>query len=308
MLSAVRRRWVVLGPLALFLLACTSASLRPDRPIDCASCAEWNRSQEPIQVFGNTYYVGMAGVSAVLIVSDDGHILLDGALPQSAPLIDANIRKLGFRAEDIRVIVNSHAHYDHAGGIAALQRASGATVVASEAGARALENGEPTPDDPQFGFGPELTRFPAIRQVRAIADGESLTVGDVTLTAHLTAGHTPGSTSWTWRACEKTGCLNIVYADSLSPVSAPGFRFTGDARTAGIIDTYWSSIETVAKLPCDILLTTHPGVSGLIEKLALRMADPGSNPFIDAGACRAYAETAARRLERRIAEEASEAG
>ena len=143
------------GPylLAVFLTAFFQAvqvdrALQPDPPVSCDACDEWNAPQQPFRVFGNTYYVGVAGLSAVLITSDTGHILLDGALPQSAPLIDANIRSLGFRTRDIRLIVNSHAHYDHAGGIAALKRLSGATVAASAPGARALQQGEPVPEDP----------------------------------------------------------------------------------------------------------------------------------------------------------------
>ena len=115
-------------------------SIRPDPPIVCgAACDEWNARKEPARVFGNTYDVGTAGLGSVLITSGKGHILLDAGLPQSAPLIDANIRSRGFRTSDIRLIVNSHAHYDHAGGIAAFQRASGAAVASSAAGARALE-------------------------------------------------------------------------------------------------------------------------------------------------------------------------
>ena len=121
---------------------------RADAPTTCTACEEWNAPHEPFRVFGNTYYVGVAGLSAVLIASDDGHILLDGGLPQSAPFIDASLRKLGFRTGDIRLIVNSHAHFDHAGGIAALQRASGARVAASESSARAISRGQILPTTP----------------------------------------------------------------------------------------------------------------------------------------------------------------
>ena len=112
----------------------TTAQLQPDPPKECDDCAEWNRPLAPFKVFGNTYYVGTDGLSALLVTDDQGLILLDAALPQSAPIIDQNIRTLGFRTENIRIIVNSHAHYDHAGGIAALQRFSKATVAASPAG------------------------------------------------------------------------------------------------------------------------------------------------------------------------------
>jgi len=278
--------------------------LKPDPAKTCESCASWNAAQEPFRVFGNTYYVGVAGLSAVLIASDKGLILLDGGLPQSAPLIDANIRKLGFRTEDIRLIVNSHAHYDHAGGIAALQRASGAVVAASAAGARAIEQGEPTADDPQFAFGREANAFPPVKRVKVVADGETLHVGRLAVTAHLTPGHTPGSTTWTWRSCEGSRCLDIVYADSLNPVSAPGFRFTRDAgHPGGVAGALRQSIAAVGRLPCDILLAAHPTFIDMEEKLKRRREQPGSEPFVDPGACRAYAAGFAKRLDERIAEE-----
>src|SRR5215213_8788178 len=112
---------------SISLAAQPSTKLIPDRPITCFDCVEWNTPREPFRVFGNTYYVGTTGLTSVLIASDAGSILLDGALSQSARLIDRNIRTLGFRPGDIELIVNSHAHFDHAAGIAALQRASGAT-------------------------------------------------------------------------------------------------------------------------------------------------------------------------------------
>ena len=148
--------------LGVALLASFAApSPRPfvaDAPKSCASCAEWNAPREPYRVHGNTYYVGTAGLSAILITSEAGHVLIDGGLPQSAPLIDASIRTLGFRTEDVRLILNSHAHYDHAGGIAALQRASGAAVAAG--GAAALRSGGPPPDDPQFAIGARGQQLP----------------------------------------------------------------------------------------------------------------------------------------------------
>jgi metallo-beta-lactamase class B len=245
----------------------------------------------------------VAGLSSVLIASDKGLILLDGGLPQSAPLIDASIRKLGFRTEDIRLIVNSHAHYDHAGGIAALQLASGAVVAASASGARAIQSGEPPADDPQYALGREANRFPPVKRVKVVADGETLRVGELAVTAHLTPGHTPGSTTWTWRSCEGSRCLDLVYADSLNPVSAPGFRFTGDPTHPSIDAVFRRSISTVERLPCDILLAVHPSFAGMDEKLRRRREQPGSEPFVDRGACRSYASDAGKRLDLRVAEE-----
>ncbi len=277
-------------------------AVKADPPIRCDSCDAWNRAQEPFRVFGNTYYVGAAGLSSVLIASDAGLILLDGGLPQSAPLIDANIRKLGFRVQDVRLILNSHAHFDHAGGIAALQRASRATVAASASGARAIRRGRLPADDPQYA-GPRAGAFPAAKGVRTVADGETLRVADLAVTAHLTPGHTPGSTTWTWRSCDGPHCLDVVYADSLTAISAPGFRFTGDARHPGVEASFRRSITTIGELPCDILLTVHPGFTDLEGKLRRLHEQPGSNPFVDAQACRAYAADAARRLDERVASE-----
>lgn len=290
------------------------AALQPDAPIKCSSCDEWNIPVEGFRVFGNTYYVGTAGLSAMLITSDQGHILLDGGLTQSAPLIAANIRKLGFKLEDVKLILNSHAHYDHAAGIAALQRASGATVVSSASGAQAFSVGTAVADDPQVGFGKVENAFPAVKNVRVVKDQEVVRVGPLAVQMHNTAGHTPGSTTWTWQSCDpsarapgaRDGCLNMVYADSLSSVSAPGFRFTGDAKTPSRVEQFRKSINTVGELPCDIMITTHPMFTDLAGKLKKRAAQPPVDPFIDPQACRAYAANAMKALDARVAEESKQ--
>lgn len=299
------RSWVVLllGLWPVSAAAQGGSALKPDPPIRCDSCDAWNRPQEPFRVFGNTYYVGVAGLSSVLVASDQGLVLLDGGLPQSAPLIDASLRKLGFRTQDVRLILNSHAHYDHAGGLAALQRASGAPVAASAAGARAIRSGRLPRDDPQYA-GP-LGAFPPVERVREVADGETLRVGGLALTAHLSPGHTPGGTTWAWRSCEGQGCLDVVYADSLNAISTPGFRFTGDATHPSVEAAFRRTIALVAALPCDILLTGHLGLSGLEGRLRRWREQPGSNPFVDPQACRAYADDAAKRLDQRVAAEMS---
>ena len=158
---------------------------KSDPPKQCSQCSAWNASLEPFRLFGNTYYVGTAGLSSVLITSERGHILLDGGLAESAEEIDRHIRRLGFRTEDVRLIVNSHAHFDHAGGIHALAAASGATVAASASGAKALNRGENTSDDPQYGFGRESNEFPQVKKVRVVKDGEVLRVGPLEITARL---------------------------------------------------------------------------------------------------------------------------
>jgi metallo-beta-lactamase class B len=300
-----------LVPALLALLLVQTPTFKSDPPHKCDSCDEWNKPREPFKIFGTTYFVGTDGLSSILITGPQGHVLLDGGLEQSAARIDANIRKLGFKTEDVKLIVNSHAHYDHAGGIAALQRASGATVAASPSGADALKRGENTVDDPQYGFGKEANAFPPVKDVKLIKDGEVLRVGTIAITPHFMPGHTPGSTTWTWQSCEATRCLNMVYADSVSAVSADGFRFTDSPDR---VNAFRRSITRLAELPCDIVVSTHPAATGLDAKIKKRAELKGAgpdlsaearakaDPFVDHG-CKALAATALKGLEARIAEE-----
>jgi metallo-beta-lactamase class B len=299
------KRITLAALLGTFASLAVAATLQPDPPHACEYCEGWSRAREPFQIYGNTWYVGSA-LSSILITSKQGHILIDGGLTQSAPQIAANIQKLGFRLEDVKLILNSHMHYDHAGGIAALQRASGAKVAASPAARLALQSGGVLADDPQFAFGREHNEFPVVKNVRKVADGEELRVGDLRITAHFTPGHTPGGTSWTWTSCEGTACLSMVYADSLNSVSAPGFKFSGDASHPSRVPEFLHSIDVVAGLKCDILLAPHPELIDLDAKLAARAGNPAVNPFVGGGACEAYAQGARQRLEKRVAEESAQ--
>ena len=271
-----------------------------DKPVNCDNCKEWNAPVKPFNVFGNTWYVGTAGLSAVLVTSPQGHILLDGALPQSAPLIIANIKALGFRIEDVKYILNSHAHWDHAGGIAALQRASGATVMASAAAAPVLQSGTNGKDDPQYQADP-VVHVAKVSKVSLVGEGDTVKVGPLTLTAHMTPGHTPGGTTWTWTSCEGQRCLDIVYADSLNPYSSGDFTYTGKGGKPDISASFEASIAKVAALPCDIIIPVHPGTTDVLGKAARRSGS--DNPLIDASACRAYAAEAGGLLAKKLAKE-----
>jgi metallo-beta-lactamase class B len=284
----------------LALLFLSGAAQAKDGAVNCDNCTEWNQPVKPFNVYGNTWYVGVNGLSSVLITSPRGHILIDGALPQSAALIEANIKALGFRVEDVKLIVNSHAHWDHAGGIAALQRASGAVVAASASGALSLKSGTHGADDPQF-YAHSPVHVPKVGKVRVVRDGETVRVGPIGITAHMTPGHTPGSTSWAWTSCEDQRCLGLVYADSLNPISRDDFHFTGKGASPDISASFKESIAKVAALKCDIVLSAHPSASDTFAKAAARA--PGRNPFIEADGCRAYAATAAKLLDDRLARE-----
>ena len=264
--------------------------------------ADWNIPQQPFQVYGNTYYVGTHGLSSILITSPKGHVLIDGTLPEAVPQIVANIKSLGFRIEDVKLILNSHVHFDHAGGIADLQKLSGAKVAASSASAPVLRSGEVSNDDPQFGGLPKIT---AVANVSIVKEGETLKVATLALTAHLTPGHTPGGTSWSWRSCEQKHCINVVYADSLNPISAENYRYTDATRNPNGVQQLEKSHDVLSSLPCDVLLVPHPELADLFGKLELRKKDAAINPFIDASACKRYVELSREKLKARIATEQS---
>jgi metallo-beta-lactamase class B len=281
----------------LLLLMAVVALPARDTHSSCANCAAWNKPHQAFKIYGNTYYVGTHGLSSVLITSGTGHVLIDGALPESAPLIVANIRSLGFRIEDVKLIVNSHAHFDHAGGIAELQRLSGARVAASQWTADVMNKGAVARDDPQFGT---LAPIARVARVESFKDSESLSAGAVTVTAHLTPGHTPGGTSWTWRSCENGRYLNLVYADSLTPVSADGFLFTRRKKYPHAED-FEHSFSFLDRTPCDILITPHPEASNLWQRLEQRDSRPDA--LVDPTACRVLAETSREQLRKRLATE-----
>ncbi|CAN5154509.1 CAU/MBL1b family subclass B3 metallo-beta-lactamase [soil metagenome] len=266
------------------------------RPIP--SNPAWLVPQAPVRVFGNTYFVGTQGLSLALIDTGQGLILIDGAVPQAVADIEANITRLGFRIQDVRYILNTEAHFDHSGGLAALARDSGATVIAGPLGVEALRAGRALSTDPQA---TSLEAFPAVANVRALADGQTLTLGDVTITAVLTPGHTPGSASWTWRSCEGAECHSVVFASSLNAIAAKPFTYTGHPQATAALR---ASIKRVEGLDCDILISAHPDNSGGIEKLAGRVAGATPNTFIDPTACRAYAARARGILDRRLTTEA----
>jgi metallo-beta-lactamase class B len=273
--------------------------MRAQDTIVCGLCAEMNVPQRPFRLHGSTYYVGTHGLGAILIASPQGHVLIDGGLPQSAPLIRANIESLGFRMRDVKLILNSHAHYDHAGGIAELQRASGARVMASAWSAGVLKTGRSQPGDPQLGiaFG-----YPAVANVGTFVFEDTLRVGPIAVVPHATPGHTPGGTAWSWRSCDGTRCRDFVYADSETPISADDFLFTENTTYPNAIADFERGYATLERLSCDVLVTPHPGASSLWDRVS--PSDGSIGPaFVDREACRRYAASARRALEQRLAKE-----
>ena len=280
---------------AALLLAAAAPAAAPTVPEACAGRDGWSEPAVPQRIFGNVWYVGTCGITALLITSPQGHVVIDGGPRDAGGLIAASIERAGYRLRDVRWILSSHEHHDHAGGIAELARLTGARVAATRVNAAVLASGTPAPDDPQTG---DLSGFTPVKAARILADGEVLRLGPIAITAHATPGHSPGSTSWTWQACEGRTCHRLAYADSLSAVSAPGYRFTAHPA---YVQRFRQALAKVAGLDCDLVITPHPSASGLFPRLA------GSVPLAAPGACRAYAAQGTAGLDARLAREAAEA-
>lgn len=268
------------------------------KPSSCVNDPSWTAPQKPFRIHGNTWHVGPRGLGVFLITASTGHVLIDGGVPGYASLIEANIQSLGFDLHDVKWILNSHAHCDHAGGMAQLAHDTGAQVIAGAGDTRSLARGGR--DDPQYGH---RFPFPPVRVTRTVADGESLRLGDLVLTAHSTPGHTKGNTTWTWASCEGTRCLQMVDVGSLS---APDYKLIGNPRYKDIVKDFDHSFAKVAALPCDIALAPHPGMVDFWERVD-RRSQGDADALIDPDLCRAYAQDARESFEEELAKQRKDA-
>ena len=299
-------RSCVAGLATLLLVACAAPAPHGEaiQPIaaaapvvaPCKDEGDWAEATAPRHVFGNTWYVGSCGISAILVTSPEGHILIDGATEAAADGIARSIEASGHRVRDVRVILNTHEHFDHAGGIARLQHLSGAQVFARQAALPVLRSGRSERNDPQH---LELKPFPAVPGAGLVADDGVVQVGPLSVQVHATPGHAPGSTSFSWRSCAGTNCRQVVYADSVSALADGEYLYRDhpDYGTA-----FKAGMQALAGIePCDILLTPHPSVSDLWPRLR------GEQPMGSTGACRALAATGLQNLQKRLDREAKEA-
>ena len=260
----------------------------------CASDPSWTAPQKPFRIYGNTWYVGPRGITVLLVRTSTGDVLIDGGVPTDAALIEANLRELGIDLHDVKWILNSHAHCDHAGSIAQLALATGAQVIANAADTALLARGGH--DDPQY---VDRLLFPPVHVTRTVNDGETIRVGDLTLTAHSTPGHTRGNTTWTWTSCEGERCLHMV---DIGSVSAPGYKLIDNPKYPDIVKDFEYSFAMVAALPCDIPLAPHPGVVNFWERVA-RREQGDADALVDRAGCRAVAKDARESFEAQLAKE-----
>lgn len=294
-----------LVPLALLAVGACAPALEPISLTDdapgqrawtaaCKDMDDWDKPGPPFRIHGRTYYVGTCGITALLVVGPDGHTLIDSGTDKGADIVLANIRALGFNPADVKTLLMSHEHFDHVGGMAKLQAATGATVVTTAAAAKVLRSGRPEADDPQARSGhPPFA--PVTGRIVTMDNARPRTFGDQVFEPILTPGHTPGAVSWRWRDCDGADCKIIVYSDSLNPISSDGYRFSANPR---YIAAFRRGLRAVAASPCDIVLAPHPSAAFLRDRLL------GTRPLVDRSGCRSYAATASARLDARVAQEA----
>lgn len=269
------------------LLACAVAQAEPLPQLQAYTVPEpWLAPMSPLPLADNVWHIGTEELTALLVKTADGAILIDGGMPQGADMLLDNMRTLGVAPEDLKWILVSHGHGDHAGSLAAIQRATGARLAANAETAMLMAAGGAH----DIHFDDEIL-YPPVSVDRQLQDGEQVTLGEVTLTGHFIPGHTPGSMAWTWQARRQGKTVDMAYVDSLT---APGYQLLDNPRYPRIVDDFNATFATVRALPCDVLLTPHPGASGWHYR------DPARSSPLD---CQRYADKAEQALRQQIADQ-----
>lgn len=264
LIPAMRLRLAAL----LFICALLPASFVP----------EWNRAIAPYRIAGNLYYVGTNYLASFLITTPQGGILINPDYQESVPLIQASVAKLGFHFTDIKIILISHAHDDHAAGCAFAKELTGAKLMVMDADVAEVESGGLHDFHYQQHWTP-------VKVDRVLHDGDKVTLGGSTLVAHLTPGHTKGCTTWTTEIEDNGRLYHVVIVGS--PNVNPGYKLVGNKRYPQIADDYRKTFRVLASLPCDIFLGAHGVYYDMDEKLK-RLHNGSPNPFVDPAGYRAY--------------------
>jgi metallo-beta-lactamase class B len=284
----VRRTIVIL---AGFFLASNNLFAQADE-----TSRSWNKPVAPFRIAGNLYYVGAVEITSYLITTPEGHFLLDGGFVETAPQIERNVTELGFQLTDVKFLLNSHAHFDHAGGLAELKKVTGARFVASERDAPLLRSG----GHGDFRFGDTLT-FPPIAPDQIVHDGEALQLGNQIMIAHLTPGHTKGCTTWTTKIHAENKVYDVVFVGSQSALD---YKFAGQESYAGITDDFERSFALLKHLPCDIFLASHGSFFHFVEKHE-RLLRGNSNAFIDPDGYKTYLRESERDFRNKLGRQKS---
>jgi metallo-beta-lactamase class B len=240
----------------------------------------WNQPFKPLRVIGNIYYVGAAGVSSYLVTSPEGHVLIDTGFEQTVPLIRDSVKQLGFRIEDIKLILASHAHVDHTGGHGLMKDLTGARIVMSEADAALLASGG------KADFLDEIMAYRPAKADQIVKDGEEIKLGKIVMKAHLTPGHTKGCTTWTTTVEEGGQRYNVVFFGSTTVLA----KLVNNSKYPEIARDYAATFRKLKTLPCDVFLAPHASFFGLEEKA--HGVGAGANPFVDPKAFQEFVKKA----------------
>lgn len=250
---------------------------------------EWNQPIEPFRIAGALYYVGPANITSLLVTTPSGHVLVDGGLEETAPIVIENIRKLGFRVEDVRVILSTHAHTDHAGGLARLKAVTGAKLYAGAADVDLLARG----GRGDFAFGDTLP-FPPVTADVAVEDGREIAFGGLVIRAIATPGHTKGCTTWSFAVKDGETTRRVVMVGG---TTAPGYKLVGNAAYPSIVSDFETTFAKLRALPADIVLEGHGFAFDLEPKRS------GKKPFVDATAMKATADRAEEAFRKQLQEQ-----
>ncbi len=253
----------------------TSLVLAASAGFAAAIPADWTEPFPPHRVAGNVYYVGSRALASYLITTPQGHILINSSLEESVASIRASVEKLGFRFGDIKIVLISHAHYDHCAGSFKIKEMTGAKYMVMDADVPVVESGGKS----DFQYGNEANSwYKPVKVDRVLHDGDQVELGGTVLVAHLTAGHTKGCTTWTLQASEGGRNYNVVVVGSTNV--NPGYQLVNNVRYPRIAQDYARTFQVLKSLPCDVFLGAHGGYYDMEAKFA-RLKNGGPNPFVD---------------------------
>ncbi|HTS49424.1 MAG TPA: subclass B3 metallo-beta-lactamase [Bryobacteraceae bacterium] len=277
-----------------------SGSLGPHLAAQQAS--DWTEPFPPHRVIGNVYYVGSRGLASYLITTPQGSILVNSSLEASVPLIRASIEKLGFKFSDVKILLISHAHYDHCAGSFQIKELTGAKYMVMDADVPEIENGGQ--GNFQYGRMPNM-QYKPVKVDRVLHDGDEVKLGGVVMVAHLTPGHTKGCTTWTMKVRDGGKTYDVVIVGS--PNVNPGYKLVNNALYPQIASDYEKMFRVLKALPCDVFLGAHGNYYGMEAKYA-KLAEGGANPFIDPQGYRAYVDERERTFRTELAKQTAAAG
>jgi metallo-beta-lactamase class B len=262
---------------------------------------DWTQPFPPHRVIGNVYYVGSQALASYLITTPQGHILINSSLESSVPLIRESIEKMGFKFGDVKILLISHAHWDHCAGSAAVKELTGAKYMVMDADVPEIEAGGK--GNFQYGDSP-TSHYQPTKVDRVLHDGDEVKLGDTVLTAHLTPGHTKGTTTWTMKAKEGDKTYNVVIIGS--PNVNAGYKLVNNALYPQIASDYERMFRVLKSLPCDVFLGAHGNYYGMEAKYA-RMKEGGPNPFIDPDGYKSYVAEREQTFRAELAKQAAAA-